>query len=260
MRVLIFDRYESIRQNVRLLIGSVNGVFVCGEAESEPEAISKAQRCKPDAIIMELEVPANRSAHFLSRMRELLPEIKIVVLSQYEDSAIVSEAFNSGANAYVAKTSMWNLTSVVRSLCAGPLMRREGDLELLLTESRLNIQALTSQIQLISDRIALPLARCSRDFRYLWVNEHHAKWHKRPIDRILGHRIVDVLGTHAFDRLAHHFDRVLAGNDVKYEEIVELKNIGKRRISVAYKPTLDSAKVPNGWVGLIEDITHDAST
>src|SRR5690348_10046693 len=100
MRVLIFDRYESIRQNVRLLIGSVNGVFVCGEAESEPEAISKAQRCKPDAIIMELEVPANRSAHFLSRMRELLPEIKIVVLSQYEDSAIVSEAFNSGANAY----------------------------------------------------------------------------------------------------------------------------------------------------------------
>ena len=100
-----------------------------------------------------------------------------------------------------------------------------------------------------------PLTHCSRDLRYLWVNQYYAGWLHKPIDKIVGRPIQDVIGKEAFETLLPRFERALRGEDVSYEAEATYDEIGLRRISAAYKPALDSNGCTEGWVALVEDIT-----
>jgi PAS domain S-box-containing protein len=100
------------------------------------------------------------------------------------------------------------------------------------------------------------VARCSRDFRYLWANQVLADMIQRPLDEIVGCPIVDVLGTETFEALRLHFERALAGEKVTYEEEVNYRGIGRRWISATYTPTLDASGVADGWVAVMVDVTE----
>ena len=68
----------------------------------------------------------------------------------------------------------------------------------------------SQQLDLLSDQIKAPLTRCSRDLRYQWVNQYYADWLSRPLDKIVGRPILEVVGKEAFQKLQPRFDRVLA--------------------------------------------------
>ena len=101
----------------------------------------------------------------------------------------------------------------------------------------------------------MAVTRCSRDLRYLWANQGGAELLQRPLDQIVGHSILEVLGNEAFESLRHHFERVLAGENVAYEEEVNYRSVGRRWISAAYTPTLNASGVVDGWVAVIADVT-----
>jgi PAS domain S-box-containing protein len=115
---------------------------------------------------------------------------------------------------------------------------------------------LLETLELVTREMAAAVTRCSRDFRYLWANQAYANWLNRSLEEIVGQRIVDVLGAESFESLRKHFERVLAGENVSYEEEVYFPGIGKRWISAAYTPTFDAEGVANGWVAVVLDITE----
>ena len=125
-----------------------------------------------------------------------------------------------------------------------------------ITEKR-RVQA---DLELVAKEMAVSVARCSRDFRYLWANQAYANWLQRPLDEIVGRPIVDVLGKEAFESLRHHFVRVLAGDKVHYEEEANFQGIGNRWISAAYSPTFAADAVADGWVAVLVDITAHKRT
>ena len=100
------------------------------------------------------------------------------------------------------------------------------------------------------------LSRCSRDLRYLWANQPYADWLDRPLDEIVGRRIVDVLGPQAFQALKDRFDHVLAGQNVVFDQEVVFDRIGRGYISAAYSPTFDSSGIVDGWVSVVQDVTE----
>ena len=114
----------------------------------------------------------------------------------------------------------------------------------------------SSHLELMSKRWSAPLTHCSRDLRYLWVNEYYADWLHKPVDEIVGRPIRDVIGKEGFETLLPRFEQVLRGEDVSYEAEAAYDEIGLRRISAAYKPALDSNGDTEGWVALVEDITE----
>ena len=114
----------------------------------------------------------------------------------------------------------------------------------------------SSHLELMSKRWSAPLTHCSRDLRYLWVNQHYADWLHKPVDKIVGRPIRDVMGKEAFETLLPRFEQALGGEDVAYQAEAAYEEIGLRRISAAYKPTLDSDGKAEGWVALVEDITE----
>ncbi len=131
--------------------------------------------------------------------------------------------------------------------------------EALLSAKR-ELEISSSHLQLVTASMAASVTRCSKDLRYLWVNQGYSDWVRRPVEQIVGKSIVDVIGKDAFDKLLPHFKRVLAGERVSYEEEVIFHSIGRRWITAIYTPTLDETGTPDGWVAVALDITARRQT
>jgi PAS domain S-box-containing protein len=122
-------------------------------------------------------------------------------------------------------------------------------------EADVGLQAAVQQLQIVTESISAPVSRCSRDLRYLWVSKPYADWIGRSPDEIIGRPILEITGQAAFDQLRPHFERVLGGETVKYEEAVDFRGLGRRWINAIYTPTFNKAGVPDGWVAVVLDIT-----
>lgn len=126
-----------------------------------------------------------------------------------------------------------------------------------ITARKRNEQALRTaeqQLQIVVDSMSAPVTRCSRDLRYRWVSKPYAAWLGRSPEEFPGQLIRDVLGPRAFESLRPYFDRVLAGETVRYEEQVDYRGLGRRWVSAVYTPTLDPQGKPDGWVAVVLDI------
>ena len=114
-------------------------------------------------------------------------------------------------------------------------------------------------LDLLTQRFSAPLTRCGRDLKYLWVSESYANFLKRPLDKIVGRSILDVVGKGAFGLLQQYFDQAIRGENVLYEAEVDYESAGRRCIAASYKPTFDIDGVPDGWLAYIQDVTGHAS-
>jgi PAS domain S-box-containing protein len=123
-------------------------------------------------------------------------------------------------------------------------------------ESEDRQRQIMEQLQILTESMAAPVARCSRDLKYLWVSKPYAEWINRPASEITGSAIADIIGQEAFDRLHPHFERVLSGQVARYEEQIQFRNIGPRWISAVYTPTLGADGLPDGWVAVVLDVTE----
>lgn len=112
------------------------------------------------------------------------------------------------------------------------------------------------QLQIVTDSMAAPVTRCSRDLRHLWVSGPYACWINRAPADIIDRPIVDVIGQDAFAELPPHFEQALSGQEVQNERSVNLKGIGQRWITAVYTPTHDRIGAVDGWVAVVVDITE----
>ena len=93
---------------------------VVGEASNGPEAFQMAVELEPDLILMGLGVPSANGIETARRIREMVPEAKIIFLSEESSFEIVQEAMKLGARAYVFKTMVANdLISTVETVQSG---------------------------------------------------------------------------------------------------------------------------------------------
>lgn len=150
------------------------------------------------------------------------------------------------------------------SLTISPLKDRAGNLTGASTIARdisgrkqaiKDLQAAQEQLQLVTDTMAVAVARCSRDLRYLWLSQGYTNWVQRPPEEILGRSIPDVIGAEAFDTIRPYIEQVLNGERVEYENMINLRGIGWRWVNAIYTPTYDATNTPDGWVAVIVDVT-----
>src|SRR5262249_55363859 len=111
-------------------------------------------------------------------------------------------------------------------------------------------------MEMLTKQMSVAVTRCSQDFRYVWANEVYAHWIRRPLNEIVEHPISEVLGKHAFEALLPHFNRVLSGEKVHYEQETNFQGIGRRWTSADYTPNFDPTGTVDGWVAVVVDITE----
>jgi len=108
--------------------------------------------------------------------------------------------------------------------------------------------------RVMTDTFAVAAVRCDREGRFLWVNPTYARWAARAPEKIVGARIVDIVGTRAMAEIQPFVDRIIRGEPVTYERLVELPGLGRRWVKWAYTPTIGAAGRVDGWVATGMDI------
>jgi PAS domain S-box-containing protein len=106
----------------------------------------------------------------------------------------------------------------------------------------------------IANAMSLPISICRHDLSYRWVSDAYARWVGLPVEQVIGRPCAEVVGKEAMDAVRHHYERVLSGKYVEYEERILLKTLGWRWIHSVYAPTFGPDRIADGWVGMVLDI------
>ncbi len=121
IRVLLADDHTLFRHGLARLLASYGGLEIVAEVPNDQEALALTQYEKPDVVIMQVQMPFERSKESLLKMREISPAPKVVLVTMFEDPRYVRELMRLGASAYLLKSvSVEHLTGAVRAAVFDP--------------------------------------------------------------------------------------------------------------------------------------------
>ena len=120
VRVLVADDHTVVREGIRHILEREPGFTVVAEAASGPEAIEMAEEQKPDVAVLDISMPGQTGLQVTARLRETLPEARVLILSMYDNPEYVLEAVRAGAHGYLLKDgAATELRNAVRAVHSG---------------------------------------------------------------------------------------------------------------------------------------------
>jgi DNA-binding NarL/FixJ family response regulator len=102
VRVLLVDPLALFRQGVEALLRSASDLEVVGSAGSAREALERADRLKPDVVVMEIRMPGG-GVELVRELGRRCPEAKVLVLTDDDSAETAALATEAGAVGYVLK-------------------------------------------------------------------------------------------------------------------------------------------------------------
>jgi DNA-binding NarL/FixJ family response regulator len=119
-RILLADDHEVVRTGVRRILEGHQGWEVVGEAANGKEAIDKAIATTPDVAILDYAMPLLNGMEAARQIRQRLPTIEIVMLTMYNNEAVVEQLLRIGVRGFVDKADAGvELAKAVRSVAQG---------------------------------------------------------------------------------------------------------------------------------------------
>jgi DNA-binding NarL/FixJ family response regulator len=120
LRILVADDHELVRRGIRGLLCSRRGWTVIAEAVNGREAVEKANRLKPDVVILDVSMPDLDGLQATRRIRETVPTTEVVVLTMHESDQMVRRVLDAGALGFVLKSDLAkHLVKAVKDVSAG---------------------------------------------------------------------------------------------------------------------------------------------
>jgi DNA-binding NarL/FixJ family response regulator len=120
IRILLADDHAVVRQGFKMILAEQPDMEIIGEAGNGREALALAESLKPDIVVMDVAMPELNGIEATRRMRESVPQARVVALSMHKDSVYVREILRAGARGYLLKDSVAaDLVSAVRSVARG---------------------------------------------------------------------------------------------------------------------------------------------
>lgn len=146
IRLLIVEDQEIVRRGLRVLLATQPDLEIVGEAENGQEAIDVVSALAdtaelPDVVLMDIKMPVVGGVEATQAILKQFPQIKVIVLTTFEDNEFVSQALSCGAKGYLLKdTPVEELSDAIRSICKGYTQFGPGILEGLVSDTALPSQ------------------------------------------------------------------------------------------------------------------------
>lgn len=105
IRILLADDHAVVRQGTAQLLRQEPDLEVVAEAENGLQAIELAEELRPDLVIMDVRMPELSGVEATRRIRESMPEVRVLVLTAHDSDQYLFSLLKAGANGYLLKTA-----------------------------------------------------------------------------------------------------------------------------------------------------------
>jgi DNA-binding NarL/FixJ family response regulator len=120
IRVLVTDDHAIVRDGICALLALTGDMEAVGVATNGKEALGMVAKLSPDIVLMDIVMPIMDGLEATRRIRKQFPQIKVIVLTQYEDREYVLPVIEAGASGFISKIAASSeLTSAIRSVYRG---------------------------------------------------------------------------------------------------------------------------------------------
>lgn len=117
IRLLLADDHAVLRSGLRVLLDAQPDMQVVGEAADGAEAVREALAARPDVVLMDVAMGGESGLEATRRIKKHAPEIKVLVLSMYDDEVYLRRALDAGASGYALKRAAdTELLSAIRAV------------------------------------------------------------------------------------------------------------------------------------------------
>jgi len=103
-RILLADDHALVRRGVRLILDNESDLTVVAEAADGAEAIDKARTEQPDLAILDIAMRRMTGLQAARELSRLLPDLRILILTMYDNEQYFFESLKAGASGYVLKS------------------------------------------------------------------------------------------------------------------------------------------------------------
>ncbi len=120
MRIVICDDQAIVRDGLEMMLKLESDIEVVGTAEDGAEVVEMVAKESPDLVLMDLKMPVMNGVEAIRQIRTKNPEVKVLVLTTYDDDEWVFDAINAGASGYLLKEATRDeVVKVIRGTASG---------------------------------------------------------------------------------------------------------------------------------------------
>lgn len=120
MKVLLVDDQMLFRKAIAAYLSSYADIKVVGDAENGLQAVEKAKELNPDLILMDISMPECDGLEATKKIKAIMPEVKIIMLTISDEDKDLFEAIKSGAQGYLLKNMHpEDLPAYMQDACEG---------------------------------------------------------------------------------------------------------------------------------------------
>ncbi|MBA3072558.1 MAG: response regulator transcription factor [Anaerolineae bacterium] len=120
IKTLIADDHELVRAGLRDALSSIPELEVVGEVSNGPELFNAINKLRPDLLVMDVNMPDFEPVSAVKQILQWLPDLKILVVSAYDDEAYITGLLSAGARGYHLKDQpLSDLHLAVNRILAG---------------------------------------------------------------------------------------------------------------------------------------------
>ena len=122
IRTLLVDDDDGFRTRVKTVLGAESAIEIVGEATDGQEAIRKTRELAPQIILMDIRMPTMNGIDATKRIKQEMPEIKVLVLTLFDEEEYRNAMLDNGADGYILKQALFDeLIPTIHQLCSVPI-------------------------------------------------------------------------------------------------------------------------------------------
>ncbi|HEV3358379.1 MAG TPA: response regulator transcription factor [Pseudonocardiaceae bacterium] len=123
LKVLLADGQPVVRDGLRALFGSVEGITVVADASSAADVLREVLSHRPDVLVLDLELPGPDRIAVCHQVARAAPETRVLIFTRFADACSVTAAMRAGARGYLLKRAGGaDVLRAVRSVAAGEVI------------------------------------------------------------------------------------------------------------------------------------------
>lgn len=103
IKVLVTDDQQLLAEGIKTVLETSPEITVVGIALNGEDCLEKIKKCKPDVVLIDIRMPVMNGVIATKEIKSRYPEIKVLVLTTFDDSEYILSAINYGASGYLLK-------------------------------------------------------------------------------------------------------------------------------------------------------------